>query len=202
MSATVTRLDRTTAIAFAKAFVAELRGTYDQLIVAGSIRRRLATIGDIEIVAVPKVETLPIGFPDLFGDRAEGDVDLLDAHLTMLLDTGRVQKRLDVNGSPRWGQTLKYLTYQGVRVDLFTPCVERLGWILMLRTGPAVFSRQLVVPKDRTTKDGRGGLLPIHIKPVDGWLTYRTSGERIETTSEQSVFDLFGLPYREPWERV
>jgi hypothetical protein len=84
----------------------------------------------------------------------------------------------------------------------------RNGWLDPdLRTGPAAFSRQLVVPKrdDKgrpgRTKDRRPGLLPIHIKPVDGWLCYRTSGERIETPTEQSVFELFGMPYQEPWER-
>lgn len=201
MSAAATRMERPDAIAVAKRFVAELEGTYDQLVVAGSLRRRLATIGDIEIVAVPKVETLPIGFPDMFGEQAEGDVDLLDVHLTMLLDKGRVEKRLDANGSPRWGPTLKYLSYGGARVDLFTPCAERFGWIVLLRTGPAELSRQLVVPKGKRTRDGRPGLMPAHIVPRDGWLTFRTSAERIETPDEASVFDLFGLPYQAPWSR-
>jgi hypothetical protein len=51
-----TRMHRTEAVEIAKAFVAELEGTYEQLIVAGSLRRRLAYVGDIEVVAVPKIE--------------------------------------------------------------------------------------------------------------------------------------------------
>lgn len=109
---------------------------------------------------------------------------------------------LDTNGAPRWGPTLKYLTYRGARVDLFTPNVERFGWILLLRTGPAAFSRQLVVPRGRRTKDNRPGLLPPQIVPRDGWLTERVSSYRIETPDERSVFELFGLTYQEPWERV
>jgi DNA polymerase/3'-5' exonuclease PolX len=204
LSAVETRMHRTEAIAIAKAFVAALEGTYDQLIVAGSLRRRLAYIGDVEIVAVPKVEQQSTGLVEGMAT----DVDRLDARMMALLDNDEIAKRLDANGSPRWGPTLKYLTFQGARVDLFTPCAERFGWILCLRTGPAAFSRQLVVPKrdDKgrpgRTKDRRPGLLPIHIKPVDGWLTYRTSGERIETPTEQSVFDLFNIPYLEPWSRV
>jgi DNA polymerase/3'-5' exonuclease PolX len=187
----------------AKAFVAELEGTYEQLIIAGSLRRRLAYIGDIEVVAVPKVEHQSDG---LFEGMATA-VDRIDARMMALLDNDAVSKRLDANGSPRWGPTLKYLTFRGARIDLFTPCAERFGWILMLRTGPAAFTRQLVVPKrddkgrSGRTKDRRPGLLPIHIKPVDGWLTFRTSGERIETPDEKSVFELFGMPYQEPWER-
>jgi hypothetical protein len=430
MSAVETRMARPEAVEIAKAFVAELEGTYEQLIVAGSLRRRLAYIGDIEIVAVPKVETEHVETAELFGSvYSDYDVGRLDGRLNEMLQAGQVEKRLDANGSPRWGMTLKYLTFQGARVDLFTPhitcmkcskmhtctvpmrgqggeanqepersesdalqaqlrpvrgvlrehqpegvqqelqheiglqggqeeeraqllpgrlsglpgaihqegllqdpdvlpslrndpvgtkaegpgalgghpgtnrpagavpsgvlagsseqghqrlrsssspgdgaphrtvsgdlgegsppqrgedrqpdrepgdrhartpqrlgdlpalpkvvpgplshdgCVcpqcggrigSRLGWILLLRTGPAAFSRQLVVPKrdDKgrpgRTKDRRPGLLPIHIKPVDGWLTYRTSGERIETPTEQSVFDLFDIPYIEPWSR-
>jgi DNA polymerase/3'-5' exonuclease PolX len=190
-------MQRPEAIAKARAFVVALESTYDDLVVAGSLRRRLAMIGDVEIVAVPKLETVTGG---LFGDETL-TVDRLDGRLTALLDTDEVSKRRDRNGSPRWGPTLKYLTYQGARVDLFSPCAERFGWILALRTGPAAFSRQLVVQRGRKTKDGRPGLLPPLIVPRDGWLTWRVSGERIETPSEPSVFDLFTLAYIPPWER-
>lgn len=209
MSATITRMARPDAIEIAKAFVGEIEPYTDQLIVAGSLRRRLAYVHDIEIVAVPKVERVSHPVTDLFGQTLEySDVDRLDERLNQMLAAGEVEKRLDANGTPRWGKTLRYLTYRGARVDLFCPNVERFGWILLLRTGPAQFSRQLVVPKrldngrPGRTKDGRPGLLPPHIKPSDGWLTYRTSGERIETSSELAVFDLFKLAYVSPWERV
>jgi DNA polymerase/3'-5' exonuclease PolX len=195
---TDTRLFRPEAIAAAKAFIAELDGTYDQLVVAGSLRRRLARIGDVEIVAVPKTEQRMGG---LLGD-VPIEHDLLDERMDALLDAGTVQQRLDVNGHPRWGPLVKYLTYRDVRVDLFCPSAERFGWILLLRTGPAAFSRQLVVAKDRRTKDGRPGLRPVYIATQDGWLTWRTSGQRIPTPTEQHVFDLFGLPYLEPQERT
>jgi DNA polymerase/3'-5' exonuclease PolX len=205
MSAVATRMARPEAVEIAKAFVGALEGTYDQLVVAGSLRRRLAYCGDVEIVAVPKVEQQSTG---LFAGMTI-DVNLLDERMMALLDTDEVAQRRKANGDlMAWGPTWKSVTFRGRPVDLFTPCVERLGWILLLRTGPAAFSRQLVVPKrdDKgrpgRTRDRRPGLLPIHIKPVDGWLTYRTSGERIETPTEQSVFELFGLPYQEPWERV
>ena len=73
---------------------------------------------------------------------------------------------------------------------------------MLLRTGPAAFSRQLVVERGRKTKDGRPGLLPPLIVPRDGWLTWRVSGERIETRDERTVFDLFKMAYLEPWERT
>lgn len=198
MSAVITRMDRTAAIAIAKQFVGEIEPYTDHLIVAGSLRRRLAFVHDIEIVCVPKIERLTGG---LFGEDI-GPVDRLDGHLMALLENDEVQRRHKADGSLMgWGPTARFLTYQGARVDLFSPCAERFGWILLLRTGPAAFSRQLVVQKGKRTKDGRPGLLPAHIKPSEGWLTYRTSGERISTPSERDVFELFGLAYQEPWER-
>jgi len=198
MTAPADRLDRADAVAVAKAFVPQIEDCTVQLKVAGSLRRRLAQIGDIEIVAEPKTEP---GTSGLFDDMVTTR-DLLDERMSELLDSGTVQQRLDVNGHPRWGPLVKYLTYRDVRVDLFCPSAKRFGWILMLRTGPAAFSRQLVVAKDRRTKDGRPGLRPVYIAPQDGWLTWRTSGQRIPTPTEQHVFDLFGLSYLEPWERT
>jgi len=192
------RMFRDEAVAIAKAFVGEIEDCCDQLIVAGSLRRRLAMIGDVEVVAVPKIAAETGG---MFGDQVE-IVDVLDARMTTLLEHGVVSKRVDRNGSPRWGPTLRYLTFQGARVDLFSPCEERFGWILALRTGPAPFSRQLVMHRGRTTRDGRPGLLPPLIVPRDGWLTYRVSGEPIPTPTEASVFELYGMPFTPPWERT
>lgn len=206
MSNVATRMTRPEAVEIAKAFVELIEPYTDRLIVAGSLRRRLAMIGDIEIVCVPKVETLPIGFPDMFGEQATGEVDYLDATMTMLLDKGWVTKRLDTNGSPRWGPRTKYLLFQGARVDLFTSPADRFGWTLLLRTGPEQFCRQLVLPvrndqgKRQLTSDRRPGLMPEHIRAKSG-LIYRTSGERIETPEEADIFKLFGLDYQEPWER-
>lgn len=215
-----TALERPEAIAIAKRFVALLDGTYTDLKVAGSLRRRLAVVRDIEIVAVPKVVTVQGG---LFGDELSttdllnlpmialpepSTADLLDLRMMALLEAGTVTKRLDRNGAPRWGPTLKYLTFEGARIDLFTPCAERVGWILMLRTGPAAFSRQVVLPsrddhgRALQTRDGRPGLLPPSVRPRDGWLTMRTSGERIPTPTERDAFAALTLAYREPWERT
>jgi DNA polymerase/3'-5' exonuclease PolX len=204
-----TRMHRPEAVEIARAFVAEIEPYADQLVVAGSLRRRLAWIGDIEVVCVPKVEIEQIETVGLFGSEFERrDVDRLDAHLTMLLEAGTVTKRLDAAGSPRWGKKLKYLTYRGAPVDLFAPEAGQFGWHLLLRTGPAAFSRQLVVPtvddkgRPGRTKDRRRGLMPSNLISEGGWLRYRMSREPIPTPTEQSVFELFKIPYIEPSERM
>ena len=48
-----TRIGRPEAVAVARAFVAEIEDCCGELRVAGSLRRRLARISDVEIVAVP-----------------------------------------------------------------------------------------------------------------------------------------------------
>lgn len=194
------------AIEVAGRFLDKIAGCTERRVVAGSIRRRAPAVRDIEIVAVPRLSQVTMF--DLFGQPIGGDVvDHLDARMTDLLERGIVEKRRMADGSTRWGPALKLLSYEGYPVDLFCPSAERLGWILLIRTGPAAFSRQLVVPVLRDdgrpgrTKDGRPGLLPSHLAPRDGWLTYRGSGDRLSTATEREVFALFGLEYRDPWER-
>lgn len=222
MAAVAQRMERAEAIKIAKAFVAELDGTYDQLIVAGSLRRRLAYIGDVEIVAVPKVETVAIGGPDMFGDVKLGQVDVLDAHLTMLLDKGRVQKRASASGVTAWGPKHKRLLYRDRPIDLFCAVndwnkepakaePDRFGLILTIRTGPAQYSHQLVTEIGKTVVVGkrpggrpitRVGLLPSHLRVQGGWLTSRVSGIRIPIPTEQEFYEQARLRWLDPWERV
>jgi hypothetical protein len=200
MSTTPTqeRLQLAAAVELAARFTALLGGAYERLEIAGSIRRRAPSVGDIEIVAVPaRYQTA-----DLFGDPA-AEVDLLDLRLQALEASGDVERRLGPRGSPiGWGPLAKYITFQGCGIDLFSPSAERWGWILALRTGPAAFSNALVTPNTYVTKTGRRGLLPAYMASRDGWLTMRMSGEKLKTPTEEDVFRLLDLPYAEPWERT
>ena len=193
---TAEKLHRPEAVAIARAFVDALGDTYEHLVVAGSLRRRLAYVKDIEIVVSPKLVAVT---SDLLGER-HVEHDLLDARMADLLDAGEVEKRLDRNGTPRWGPKLKLCTFRGAPVDLFVCEPGQFGWRLMVWTGPAAFSRQLVLDRGRKTKDGRPGLKPAHIRCADGWLTW-SSGEKIPTPTERAAFAALSLPYVEPWER-
>ena len=196
MSGAETRMERPVAVEIAKRFVALIEDYTDQLIVAGSLRRRLAMIGDVEIVCVPKAGVDLVETVGLFGSEIERrDVDLLGRRMNELLEAGAVSKRLDANGSPRWGPTLKYVVFEGARVDLFCPSAERFGLILAIRTGPWQLSRWFVTQKSKR------GALPDHLIVRDGWVHYRVSGQRIETPDEESFFSLLGLPWIPPQER-
>lgn len=209
MSATATRMPLSQAVEVAARFVEYIEPFAARVVVAGSIRRGLPTVGDVEIVAVPRVETTHAR--DMFGEVVgTGEVDYLDAQLTALLDRGVVAKRTRSDGKTVWGQKMKYLTFDGVNVDLFTPDAARFGLILMIRTGPAAYSHQLVTERGKQLVVGfhpngrpitRIGLLPSHLKVDKGWLISRVSGIRIPTPEERDFYDHTRLPYIEPWER-
>lgn len=206
MSGATTRMPSSEAGPVAKRFLSLIEGCTEQVYVAGSLRRRLPTVGDVEIVAVPRIEQRST---DMFSEFTTA-VDVMHERMLGLLEQGTVIKRPRSDGKTLWGPRAKYLVYDGVPIDLFTPEAERLGIILMIRTGPWGYSRRMVTPTDQTTVVGYRpggkpilgkGLMPKHMRVAEGWLTYRTSGQKIPTPTEQSVYDLYGLPYAEPWSR-
>jgi hypothetical protein len=226
LSTTTTRIDRATAIEIAKAFVAEIELCTDQLIVAGSLRRRLAYVGDIEIVAVPKVEIERVETVGLFGSEFTAHtVDRLAERLDAMLGAGEVSKRASASGGTAYGPKHKRLLYRGAPIDLFCAVgiskgedgrdavqaePDRFGLILTIRTGPAAYSHQLVTEKGKTVVVGkrggrpitRVGLLPSHLRVQGGWLTSRVSGIRIPTSTEQEFFERAQLRWLDAWERM
>lgn len=223
MSATKERIPVREAERIAARFIDAIKDCCDRVLIAGSIRRGATLVGDIEIAAIPKVQ--PTTAEDMFGQVvATAHVDQLDARLTALLDGDVVAKRPRADGQTFWGPKAKYLTFEGMNVDLFSAVndwrkakavaqaePERFGCILVIRTGPAAYSHQLVTEKGKALFVGtdprtqrpikRHGLLPAHLRVQDGWLTYRAFGERIPTPEERDFFQALGLPYIEPSER-
>jgi DNA polymerase/3'-5' exonuclease PolX len=204
-----TRFPAAVAGPIARRFAEMIAPYCHQVVIAGSLRRRLPTVGDIEIVAVPMLsEARSV---DMFGELVKArTTDHLHDYLESLLTDGIVQKRPRSDGATFWGPKAKYMTFEGIPLDLFTPDADRIGIILAIRTGPAEFSHRLVTPKDQSVVVGRKangheirrpGLMPPMYRVQDGWLTYRVSGERIPTPTEESVFQALGLPWAEPWQR-
>jgi DNA polymerase/3'-5' exonuclease PolX len=170
--------------------------------VAGSIRRRMPWIGDIELVAIPRYREEPSLLPD-----EPTRIDALDELVTKLVADGDLGKRLDAKGRPRFGPKLKYLTYQDVAVDLFSVRAETWGVQFTLRTGPADYSHQLVTHQGKSFRDFTGrlrpGLLPRHLLVRDGQLQLEGVGlgAPIPTPTEESFFEAIGEPWIPPEER-
>lgn len=163
--------------------------------VAGSIRRRRPDVGDIELVAVPVVES---GQLDLFG-AATGTRDVLHELCERLLAAGVFAHRPDKHGHPAFGPKFKRLVFRGAAdtlpLDLFvvTPPAQ-WGALFTIRTGPGAYSHRLVTPRLQ------GGGMPAGMRLEGGALW--DGGRLVETPEEADFFAALGLACPPPEQRT
>lgn len=160
--------------------------------IAGSIRRHSETVGDIDLVCEPIVKPEL----DMFGDSVGAERNLLHEKLDGLVERGILSKRLNKLGHPSWGPDLRRAVHRGMSVDIQI-VRDRTTWgaWLAIRTGPSDLNKALVTPRSK------GGLLAPGLEFRDGFKLYRYGG-RVETPTEQSLFEALGLPYVEPARRA
>lgn len=105
--------------------------------VAGSIRRGRPDVGDIELVAVPKIETVSDG---MFAER---QVNWLTLRVDLMIRSGILAPHpTDPKRGERYSKLLEPTT--GLQLDLFSASAGTFGIILLIRTGPADYSRRFV----------------------------------------------------------
>lgn len=147
-------------------------------VIVGSIRRRKAEVGDIELLCIPKYHG--------------GVIDQLDGEIGVLMSQGILELRRNKLGSVVYGPRNKLLRHveSGIGVDIFS--TTELCWpvALVVRTGGKTTNKRIATAALRKGYRfhayGRGFTTP--------------EGEII-CRSEQEVFEAVGLPYLEPWER-
>ena len=168
------------AQALADRIVRDLTPYVSRIQVAGSIRRRRPTVGDIEIVVEP------ITRADMFFKEVSGDPEVELLRHKCGRKIGKV-----VRGGFRQLKVEDVYTVQGVSLDVFlTHPPSQWGSILAIRTGPAAFSAWCMY-----RLRGRG---LIHVAGhVENWET----GELVPTPTEEAFFAAAGVDYLEPWER-
>jgi DNA polymerase/3'-5' exonuclease PolX len=166
----------------------QLDPSCERLTIAGSIRRRKADIGDIELVAVPRYREEDAS---LWGDTRR--VSVLDDALAIEERDHRLER---ISGGERYMKLRD--TRSGLQVDLFITTREQYGLILLIRTGPATYSQWLVTYARRQGFHIAGGRLHngLGIPGRDD-----CHCERIPTPEESDVYYHLGLMYAEPWER-
>jgi len=175
--------------AAAERLVAELTPLTERLEIAGSIRRGAPEVADIELVAIPRTGTARKP-----GELLPRHVDLLDHYAREQVDAGRWQPRLDKNGRAALGDRYKRLLVDGVPLDLFSVLPPAsFAVILLIRTGPAEFSREMV------TQRSKGGHLLDGYRVQEGAIRSVTGAVEIE--SEEDWFDLCGMDYVPPEDR-
>jgi DNA polymerase/3'-5' exonuclease PolX len=183
------KFPRAQALAVARELCIALKPVTDRLVVAGSLGRGKMEVGDVEILFVPKVELVKVG---LF-DSDSQCVDQAYAFIERLLAGGNLSKRPNINGGFTWGQRNKLAIHHpsGVPVDLFSTTQENWWVSLVVRTGSKETNLLLTTG---AIKLGRT------LNAYGCGVTER-DGNVIPATSEQHVFELCGVPYREPNKR-
>jgi len=161
------------AIEIAERIRAELAPFCERVEIAGSIRRRKPEIGDIEIVAIPRM--VESGF--LWSNP--------EIHLGFCIAVARYQA---VKGKPT-GKYTQRLLPGGIKLDLFMARQENWGLIFAIRTGSAKFAHRVVA----------GGWCRAGYHSVDGMLVKGL--RKIPVCEERYLFNLIDLPWSEPWER-
>ncbi len=164
--------------------VADLTPWCERIAIAGSVRRGRETVGDIELVAIPRYE--PAG---LFGDLR---ANALWAHLHAG-DAYRFVKGDNPDG--RYYQ-LAMPAHPDLQIDLFLAQRDNWGLTLLVRTGSAEFSTAMLAHWKRRQGIGRDGA-----GSVDGRLASR-DGRAVPTPEEDTVFALLGLPFVPPERRT
>lgn len=170
----------------AESLVELLSPVCERIEIAGSLRRRKAMVGDVEILYVTKLEERPEG---LF-DRVS--VSLADEVLVALIAAGAIDYRRNVNGSRMWGDSNKFAIHceTGIPVDFFRTTEAAWHNYLVCRTGPGASNIRIAEAAQK-----RG--LKWH--PYGSGFT--RGSETLVMSSERQVFETVGLPYLEPEAR-
>jgi len=124
---------------------AEFEPYCERIEIGGSIRRKKPEPNDIELVCIPKFGYFPIGQMSLEGNPLTSYENLLFEHIAAnrydkysILKMGEKYAQIEVFDEHVTG------VRQYIKVDVFTATFRTWGYIFMLRTGPAEFSKFVV----------------------------------------------------------
>lgn len=175
----------------AEEIIREMEPFAERVKIAGSIRRRKSEVKDIEIVAIPKLETVLEPSGNLFEPFRE-------LARNQLFNWAISQKRIRwikpgtseiIDWQPKEsGKYWRGLIEPGkgadpIKLDLFLTVPQNWGVIMTIRTGPANFSEKLVTfIKNRTG-----------YRVQEGSLISDASGEIIPCNEEREFFEKAGI---------
>ncbi len=163
--------------------------------VKGSILRWKEDVKDIELLAIPDMQRVPLPRPE-FGKPVRVYKTILDRCIAELVDEGVI--RLEKNGE-KFKKLFWMRPYIAVDLFLVTPPAT-WGVQALIRTGPADFSHWCV------TRRKNGGALPNGFRVQDGavWEGERENepGEMVGFEDERAFLDFLGLGWVEPSQRV
>lgn len=184
------------ALSFGRQIAEALSAEFDQycecIEIGGSIRRKAAEIGDVELVCIPKKVLVPTAQTSLDGTLITMHSNPLFTRLKTydVLKMGEryAKIQLALSECEDWHAEV-FGDETHLKVDVFTATPETWGYIFLLRTGPAEFSKFIVTelkkrgytPKDDAIYGGTANrLTPMH------------------TPTEAHVFRLLQIDWIEP----
>lgn len=174
------------AVAVAEQLVGLLEPACERIEIAGSIRRRMPEVHDIELVAISRREPVC----DIWGNPVPGkETHLLEGLVADLQADGSLSLR-DTGAGQRNGPAYKALRFRGVPVDLFiVRPPAQWGVIFALRTGPGDWNKRLVTECQAFGRRVKDGQL---------WVF----GKAVPTPEEEDFFREIGQPWVPPHERA
>lgn len=169
--------------------MALLGDSCDRMEIAGSVRRKAALVGDVEICFQPKFALRQCGLFDLTPVNLEFEL------AQKLRGDGVFIDRRASNGSPCFGPAFQRILYKGMPVDLFG-CIEPADWgiMLLIRTGPRDFSKRFV------TSTLFGGWMPPGMRQTGGF-QLMDRGAFLDIQTEEAYFEAIGRAYIAPEDR-
>jgi len=196
--ATKTKYPRRMALDVAREMIAAIKPACHELVIAGSLRRRNAEVGDVEVLYIPKV--VEIADPeDFFGRKIKANA--VDLELDKLLAADSICRRPKSNGQTTWGDANKLSVHlaSGVPVDFFAASHENWWNLLVCRTGGMESNISIATAaKERGWQwcpYGPGFRSEAPSGKGPEWSTWKV------VKSEREVFEFVDLKYKEPWER-
>lgn len=181
---------------------AQIEDVCESVVVAGSIRREKAEVGDIELVCVPKFAEVKKQV-DLFTEKMV-KVNLLEKRIYEMFNAGAIVPGLKSNGTRKaWlgSSDSRYIAAEWcekIGVDFFIQLPDRMdlyGWQLFLRTGPGDANQLMVTRRDQR------GLKPNHIFIGEGRVVDLRDDTPIMLPDEETVFEVWGMEYVPPQGR-
>lgn len=157
-----------------------------QRLVAGSVRRGKERCRDVDVVLVPRFDQ------DLAGGFAGWSQRFLTAVRECplwTLETKAVASSRKITVRSRKDPRLK--------IELWLATPWTVGWIYLLRTGPADFGHELVA----LAREGKLTSAPGSVYRFEGG-RLTCDGAPVRTPDEESVFAELGLPFLQVGERT
>jgi DNA polymerase/3'-5' exonuclease PolX len=184
------KFSRDEALAVVRELLPALTAASERIVVAGSLRRGKAEVGDVEFVYISRMENRPV--PGTLFDRR--DYDLVTVAIEEMERAGVLGRRVNTKGSVMFGDKNKLMVHRasGMPVDFFRTTAECWWNYLVCRTGSAETNQRIAKAAHVMERSWN---------PYGPGFTDLQTGKVLAAGSEEEVFALCGLDYLEPSHR-